>query len=86
MPRARNLLPTKHLTISATYEMVDYLGDLTRSGLYGKNEAEAAERCIAKQIERLIKYGSLRRRGREKSGRAGVAAPRRRPRQQLGRK
>ena len=63
MPRKRNQLETVALTVSTTPPVVEYLGALVGSGLYGKNPAEAAERLIALGIEDLIRQGTLRRRG-----------------------
>jgi hypothetical protein len=60
MPRDHNLLETKQLTLSTTHPVTEYLGDLSRTGLWGKNPAEAAERLIADSIRRLIQDGTLR--------------------------
>ena len=66
MGRDLNLIRTKQLTLSTTHHVVGYLGDLARTGLWGKNPAEAAERLIAEQIRQLIQAGSLRKRGAAK--------------------
>ena len=64
MPRAKNTVETVQLTISTTPQIRDFLTELTESGLYGKNAAEAAERCIAERIRNLRKEGELDRRPR----------------------
>jgi hypothetical protein len=54
MPKAQNLIRTERLTISTTPHVLSLLGRLVKSGLYGKNHAEAAERLISKALESLI--------------------------------
>ena len=66
MGRDRNLLATKQLTISTTIQVVNHLGHLAESGLWGKNATEAAERLISDQIRRLIQDGTLSRRLRKR--------------------
>ena len=66
MARLRNLLATKQITISTTQQVEDHLGHLARSGLWGKNAADAAERLIADQIRRFIQDGTLERRGQKR--------------------
>jgi hypothetical protein len=60
--RTRNRIPTQELTISTNPQVQAYLQDLVDSGTYGNNEAEAAERLIARGIEQLIDGGKLDRR------------------------
>lgn len=62
MARQKNQLETVSITVSTTQSVIDYLGTLVDSGLYGKNPAEAAERLIAFGIEELIQRGALQRR------------------------
>ncbi len=62
MARKRNLVKTHQLTISTTPRVVEYLGDLTRSGLWGKSESETVERLMADQLRRLIHDGDLKKR------------------------
>jgi hypothetical protein len=50
MARPRNDLSTVPITISTTPHVVGYLQTLVGTGLYGKNNAEAAERLIAQTI------------------------------------
>jgi spore maturation protein CgeB len=66
MGREPNLIRTKQITLSTTPQVASYLGDLVRSGLWGKNASEAAERLVSEQIRKLIQDGTLRRRGRGK--------------------
>jgi hypothetical protein len=70
MARKRNNLSTVTITISTTGKILSYLNCLVACGLFGKNPAEAAERLIARGIERLLQDGALppvevsRRRGK----------------------
>jgi Arc/MetJ-type ribon-helix-helix transcriptional regulator len=52
MPRNHNKIETKKITISTTPKIVEKLRELVASGFYGKNEADAAERLLAKELER----------------------------------
>ena len=61
MPRSRNHLPTVTITVSTTPQVQGYLTELVATGLYGKNVAEAAERLIAQNLERLAREGALSR-------------------------
>ena len=61
MPRAKNTVETVQITVSTTPQIRDFLQELTETGLYGKNAAEAAERCIAERIRELRKEGELSR-------------------------
>ena len=54
MAKAQNLIRTERLTLSTTPHVLSLLGRLVKSGLYGKNHAEAAERLVSKSLERLI--------------------------------
>lgn len=54
MSKAQNLIRTERLTLSTTPHVLSLLGRLVKSGLYGKNHAEAAERLVSKALERLI--------------------------------
>lgn len=62
MARGPNSLKTVTVTISTTPHIKEYLRKLVMTGLYGKNEAEAAERLVARGIERLIGEGALKKR------------------------
>lgn len=66
MARKRNLIETHKLTISTTSLVVEYLGDLTRSGLWGKNAPETVERLVTDQLRRLIHDGDLKKRNNQK--------------------
>jgi len=61
--RTPNNIATKMIHISTTPRVYEYLEDLVLTGLYGKSPAEAADRLIAREVEVLIREGSLRRRG-----------------------
>jgi hypothetical protein len=60
MARSRNLLPTVTITLSTNPQIKSYLSELVPSGLYGNNEADAAERLLARAIDQLIRDGSLK--------------------------
>jgi Arc/MetJ-type ribon-helix-helix transcriptional regulator len=62
--RQKNRLPSEEITISTNPQIVSYLRELVDSGFFGHNEAEAAERLIAKTLERLVEEGKLERRPR----------------------
>jgi hypothetical protein len=61
MARSPNLLPTATITVSTNPQIKAYLSELVPSGLYGNNEADAAERLLARAVEQLIRDGSLKR-------------------------
>jgi len=61
MPRSPNHLPTVTITVSTTPQIQNYLVRLVSTGLFGKNAAEAAERLIARSVERLTRDGTLPR-------------------------
>jgi len=71
MARKPNTVPTVTITLSTTPQVQNYLAKLADSGLYGKNPAEAGERLIARELERLITGGVIARRsqggGRERT-------------------
>ena len=60
MPRKPNDLPTEELRLSTTPQVVDYLKRLLRTGLYGKNPADAAERLLTRALEEKLKEGSIK--------------------------
>jgi hypothetical protein len=60
MARKRNDLKTVQITLSTTEPIEQYLQQLVATGLYGKNQAEAAERLVSTSIQRLVKDGDLR--------------------------
>jgi hypothetical protein len=60
MPKRPNKVPTKTVTISTTPQVWKYLGQLVSKGIYGKTEAEVAERLVSKGIDDLIDKGRLR--------------------------
>jgi hypothetical protein len=54
MPRNKNDIETVQFTVSTTPQVEDYLKNLLKSGLYGHNVAEAAERLITEQLRQLF--------------------------------
>lgn len=66
MARSRNLLPTVTITLSTNPQIKAYLSELVPSGLCGNNEADAAERLLARAVEQLIREGSLKRKAGKK--------------------
>ena len=60
MPRKPNDLKTEPLTIATTPQVVAYLKQLLRTGFYGKNPADAAERLLARTLEEMLKEGSIK--------------------------
>jgi hypothetical protein len=59
MARERNHISTVQITISTTPPLKKLLERLVTTGLYGKSAAEAAERLVAREIERLMGSGVL---------------------------
>jgi Arc/MetJ-type ribon-helix-helix transcriptional regulator len=59
MARSKNQIETVQLTISATPQMVEFLRQLTSTGLFGKNPAEAAERLLARALEERLRAGEF---------------------------
>ena len=53
MPRKRNPVATVKLELSTTQVVIDLLGRLVASGLFGKNIAEAAERILGERLRSL---------------------------------
>jgi hypothetical protein len=54
MGRVPNHISTVQITISTTPPLKKLLEKLVSTGLYGKSAADAAERLIAREIERLL--------------------------------
>ncbi len=61
MPRKQNSVTTVQVTVSTTPALKRYLAALVATGLYGKTEAEAAERLIAQGVERALTTGTISR-------------------------
>jgi len=59
MARKQNDLATVSTTIATTEVQRAYLSELVKTGLYGKNPADAAERLISAELHRLIKEGTF---------------------------
>ena len=55
MARPKNTLKTVQITISTTEQVKDLLKALTNTGMYGKNEAETAQRLMLERIRDLQK-------------------------------
>jgi Arc/MetJ-type ribon-helix-helix transcriptional regulator len=51
MPKEQNLVPTERITLSVTPQVVKYLEQLVKTGFYGKNVADAAERILSHVLE-----------------------------------
>ncbi len=62
MARGKNQIVTEILRVSTSRQVVAYLKDLTQTGLWGKNPAEAAGTLVAESIRRLIADGTLMKR------------------------
>ena len=60
MPRPRNDLKTEPLTLATTPQVVAYLKQLLKTGLYGKNPADAAERLLTRTLEQLLRAGRIK--------------------------
>jgi hypothetical protein len=60
MARPENSLESVELRISTNPVLKAQLEQLVRTGRYGKNANEAAERIIALEIGRLIDAGKLK--------------------------
>ncbi len=60
MPRKRNDLETVPITLSTTPQVVGYLKQLLKTGLYGKNAAEAAERLLSRTLEEMLRTGRIK--------------------------
>lgn len=60
MPRKRNDLKTEILPLSTTPHVVGYLRQLLKTGLYGKNATEAAERLLTRTLEQLLAAGRIK--------------------------
>ena len=59
MPKDKNLLGTEKLTLSTNPHVVAALARLVRTGYYGKNPAEAAERVVARTLEEWESSGRI---------------------------
>ncbi|MEZ5305167.1 MAG: hypothetical protein R3F11_31665 [Verrucomicrobiales bacterium] len=59
MARVKNSVDTIQLTVSTTPQVRDLLDQLVKTGLYGKNPAEAAERLIADSLRSMHLKGEL---------------------------
>jgi hypothetical protein len=60
MARRRNYHKTEATTIATTSVQRAYLATLVKTGLYGKSEADAAERLVSVGLQALVKEGTLR--------------------------
>lgn len=64
MARGKNQLETAGLSISTTPIVIEHLQALVRTGFYGKNHTEAAERILAATLERMVREGQIKRRAK----------------------
>ena len=60
MARRENVLDSVDLRIASNPMIKGHLEALVRTGTYGKNATEAAERIISEEIRRLLNTGVLR--------------------------
>jgi len=60
MARKPNDIETVPLPLSTTPQVVGYLKQLLKTGLYGKNATEAAERVLSRTLERMVDAGRLK--------------------------
>ena len=60
MPRKPNDLKTEPLSLSTTPQVIGYLKQLLKSGLYGKNAADAAERLLTRTLEQMLQTGRIK--------------------------
>lgn len=59
MAKSRNDLDSVTITISTTPQVRHALLSLVKTGFYGKNPAEAAERLLAQVLEQRVREGKL---------------------------
>jgi len=60
MARKPNDLETAPVTVSTTPQVIRYLRQLLKTGLYGKNTADAAERLLSRTLEDMLRTGRIR--------------------------
>ena len=60
MARQPNDIETVNITLSTTQPIKQHLDRLVKTGLYGKNAADAAERLVASRIDQFLKDGTLK--------------------------
>lgn len=60
-PRGPNLLHTASLPLSSNERLERHLERIVRTGFYGKNPTEAAERLLSEKIKDLLVSGELER-------------------------
>jgi hypothetical protein len=58
--RPKNSISSEKVTFSASDEVVHYLEDLIKVGLYGKTSPEVVNTLVTRQIEQLIKDGIIK--------------------------
>jgi hypothetical protein len=59
MARTKNQLSTAVLQLSTTPAVIEHLQALVKTGFYGKNHTEAAERLLAATLESMVRDGRL---------------------------
>lgn len=60
MAKRERLFDDKDVTVSVNERVLEYLEDLTRTGLYGNTYAEALKIVFAIGLKNLIDAGSLK--------------------------
>lgn len=68
MARPVKLIPSERIVVTTTPQVVAYLDDIVRAGLYGATRAEVAKSLIVRGIEDLIDKGVIRVRSSERPG------------------
>jgi hypothetical protein len=63
--RPRNQIETARITFSPSAEVVAYIDDLVRVGIFGKARADVVNTMVARELERLIREGFLQLRKAE---------------------
>jgi hypothetical protein len=59
MGRQRNAVKTRTLKVSTTPQVIGYLQQLLKTGLYGKNPAEAAHILLTRTLDGMLSSGRL---------------------------
>ncbi len=54
MPKPKNVIPTRQVTIATTPQVVRILTRLAEQGLHGKNVAEVAERLLSERLRDFV--------------------------------
>jgi hypothetical protein len=60
MARKPNDIKTVPISLSTTPQVEGYLKQLLKTGLYGKNAADAAERLLTRTLEEMLRAGRIK--------------------------